>query len=125
MGFNGRRLKDLRRYKNITQEELAKSLNYKKATICNWETGQNTPNYETLKALCLSLGTSADFLIGLTDEHAPNVYNQELPVELRDKKISEVDIIRHLNIEDMTLQEILDAITMSVMHFKKDKSGLI
>ncbi len=45
----GQRIKELRRAKNITQEELAELINVEPASISNIECGRNYPNFATLE----------------------------------------------------------------------------
>ena len=63
----GARLADLRDWNNQTQEELAKALNVATSTIRSWEHEKSSPNHEMLIAICKLYGTSADYLLGLTD----------------------------------------------------------
>ncbi len=63
----GARLADLRDWNNQTQGELAKALNVATSTIRSWEHEKSSPNHEMLIAICRYYGTSADYLLGLTD----------------------------------------------------------
>ena len=63
----GARLADLRDWNNQTQEDLAKALNVATSTIRSWEHEKSSPNHEMLIAICRYYGTSADYLLGLTD----------------------------------------------------------
>ena len=63
----GARLADLRDWNNQTQEELAKALNVATSTIRSWKHEKSSPNHEMLIAICRYYGTSADYLLGLTD----------------------------------------------------------
>ena len=63
----GARLADLRDWNNQTQEDLAKALNVATSTIRSWEYEKSSPNHEMLIAICRYYGTSADYLLGLTD----------------------------------------------------------
>ena len=69
------RLKELRRKRGLTQEELAHKLKATKGTISNYENGHSTPSNEMLRDLANVLNTSTDYLLGRTDN--PNT----LPIE--------------------------------------------
>ncbi len=58
------RLREMRKAKKLTQEELAKLVNTKKTTISNYETGYSTPSNEMLLDLANILDTSTDYLLG-------------------------------------------------------------
>ena len=47
----GRFLKELRKEKNLTQEELAEKLNVSGRTVSRWETGTNMPDISLLVEL--------------------------------------------------------------------------
>ena len=44
----GNFLKELRKAKNITQEELANHLNVSRKSVSRWETGTNMPDLDIL-----------------------------------------------------------------------------
>lgn len=61
------RLRDLRREKNITGEELGHILKLNKATISSWENGKSYPEVETLLKLAKYFEVSLDYLMGLNN----------------------------------------------------------
>ena len=63
----GERLAELRKLNGDTQESLAEKLHISKGAIRTYEQERNRPSYETLIAICKLYGTSADYLLGLTD----------------------------------------------------------
>lgn len=64
----GRRIAVARTYRGITQTELAEVLGKHPVTISKWETGIQTPDGDTIYNMCLYLGISADFILGLSDD---------------------------------------------------------
>ena len=44
----GNFLKELRKEKNLTQEQLAETLNVSRRTVSRWETGSNMPDLDLL-----------------------------------------------------------------------------
>lgn len=48
----GERLFELRRTKNLTQDEVAEKLNVTRQTISKWETNQSTPDFDKILPLC-------------------------------------------------------------------------
>ncbi len=60
----GKRIKELRAEKNITQKQLAAALNVDFRTISFWETERYEPNIEQLIKLCDFFAISADYVIG-------------------------------------------------------------
>jgi transcriptional regulator with XRE-family HTH domain len=61
------RLKEARKRKKLTQEELANLVNTKNKTISNYETGYSTPSNDMLDNLADVLDVSVDWLLGRTD----------------------------------------------------------
>ena len=64
----GRILKKLRQNHNITQEQLAKSINMTKGAVSNYELGERTPPPDVLIALARVFGVSVDYLLGVGDK---------------------------------------------------------
>ncbi len=59
------RLRDSRKDRDIGQKELAKVLKISQQQYSLYETGKRPLPAEYLSALCLTLGVSADYLLGL------------------------------------------------------------
>lgn len=57
-------LKELRKNKGITQEELSKLLNISRGAYAKYETGANIPPAPNIKKLADFYGVSADYLLG-------------------------------------------------------------
>lgn len=56
-------IKELRIQRNISQDELAKSLNLPRYTVSNWEQGRTEPNIEQIKLICIYFNISSDELL--------------------------------------------------------------
>lgn len=65
----GERLYELRKGKNISQEEAAEKLNVTRQTISKWETNQSQPDFDKILPLCELYEISTDeLLIGTKKE---------------------------------------------------------
>lgn len=58
------RLKELRKEKQLTQQELAEILGVKRNTYSDWENGKSEPNYKKLVKIADFFGVSLDWLFG-------------------------------------------------------------
>ena len=61
------RLKQLRREKGYTQEQVAAMLGVDRRTYCAYETGVNSLNAQTLIKLSKIYGASIDYMLGQSD----------------------------------------------------------
>ena len=68
----GKRLSDLRKDREMTQQQLADLLHLTKHNISAYERGANEPPDEIKIAIANHFRVSIDYLLGLTD--CPNVY---------------------------------------------------
>jgi len=59
----GKKLRELRERKNLTQKELGDILNLTKANISKYENGKLEPNLETLKNISNFFQVTTDFLL--------------------------------------------------------------
>lgn len=57
------KIKELRKKKGLTQEELANSLNVSRQAITKWESGEGTPDIDNLRNIALFFHVSVDYLI--------------------------------------------------------------
>lgn len=62
----GRRIKELRNSKNLTQEELAQKLDANRPTLSNWELDRTQPGYTMLKKVAEFFEVSTDYLLNGT-----------------------------------------------------------
>lgn len=87
----GKRLKELRELKGLTQQELAGIMNLSQQTIGHYEVGRAKPDADTLNLLATYFGTTVDYLLGRT--------NIKQPIET---------IAAHHDGEDWTPEELED-----------------
>lgn len=64
----GKRIKEFRIQKNLTQEELGRLINITKVSICCYENGTRIPSLETIVALANAFEVSLDDLLGREKE---------------------------------------------------------
>lgn len=66
-------IKNLRKAKGLSQEELAVKLHVVRQTVSKWETGLSVPDAAALISLAAALDTSVEVLLGETvPEHEPD-----------------------------------------------------
>lgn len=104
----GERIRQTRKSKGITQEDLAKLINKSPQVISNWERGYtSTISHDDIKKLCLALGVSADHLL-------------EIPKPLRENDVLEQDTSNN----DKILKAKISAST-SIKDSQKTSSELV
>lgn len=59
----GERLFELRKVKNLTQDEVAEKLNVTRQTVSKWETNQSTPDFDKIVPICELFGISTEELL--------------------------------------------------------------
>ena len=93
----GKFIKERRKTKNLTQEELAKKLNVTDRAVGNWEKGRRMPDYSILKDLCTSLDITINELLS-AEKLEPTIYQTKAEENLmtlkrqidKRKKIAEI-----------------------------------
>lgn len=68
----GEKLKELRKKRNLKQEELALFLNVDRTTVSNWERGEKQPSIDILIKLRSIYGVTLDEIVGLKNENHKN-----------------------------------------------------
>ena len=90
----GKRIKDLRKKRKLTQAELSDSINIGQSTLANFENGKRTIPVDIVIQLAQFFNVSADYLLGLSNSpDAEIVHGEQLSSE--EKEI--VDVYRNLN----------------------------
>lgn len=72
------RLRELRRSRGLTQLELSERIGLAKSTIAGYEKGFRKPKVQTLNIMAEFFNTSADYIIGLTDNKIAKDPSQDL-----------------------------------------------
>lgn len=76
------KVRELRRQKGISQDELAKFLGVSRVTVANYESGNTGMSEETLISLADYFNCSIDELLGVTPKKIVNAYPLEAPIML-------------------------------------------
>ena len=71
----GKRLRELRRSRNLSQKDLADQLSISFQSVSKWENGSSFPSISLIPAIAGILKVSCDLLIGHEDLSAQNKYN--------------------------------------------------
>lgn len=61
----GNRLRQLRKERKLTQQQLAELIGVKNSVISFYEVGERVPSPEVLRKLALALHVTADYLLGI------------------------------------------------------------
>lgn len=72
-----KRLAELRRQQNKTQQEMADYLGITRPAFTAYESGTREPDYKTLIMLADYLNTNTDYLLGRTDNPSPTIFNNK------------------------------------------------
>lgn len=68
----GEKIKEIRKRKNITQEQLAKKLGVKRSVISKYENGTVNMTLKTMLKIAMELDVSVDDFISENEEPKPN-----------------------------------------------------
>lgn len=114
------RLRQARKSKKLTQEELANRVSTTKGTISNYENGHSSPPNEMLVLLAETLGTTTDYLLGRTTNPSPKDSENDSNIN-----VAFYDGLKDLDdLEPDERQFILDMVEDTVARFKKRKAEL-
>ncbi len=60
-------LKDIMIERNLTQYEFAAIIGVKQGQVSEWLKGKAKPGYDNLRSVCVNLGISGDYILGISD----------------------------------------------------------
>ncbi|MFP5528346.1 helix-turn-helix domain-containing protein [Peptococcus simiae] len=103
----GERLKELRIDSELTQQEIADTLNLSKSTISMYENGKRLPEYETLEAIADFFNVDMDYLTGKSDYE--NIHAEMMKLKEKDgdmKGLSSFSSANGLTLETSDMNEI-------------------
>ncbi len=65
--YFGKRLKDLRIERKLSQRAIGKEFGVCNQTVSFWESGSREPDLDTLRKIAIFFDVSIDYLLGLQD----------------------------------------------------------
>jgi len=71
----GKKILELRKENEVTQEQLGKILSVGKTTISNYENEYSTPDAENIAKIAKYFHVSADYILGLTNKKEKDIHN--------------------------------------------------
>ena len=83
----GQKICKFRKEKNMTQLELADSLNISFQAVSNWERGQSMPDISKLPEICEILDITIDELLGKNIKIIENITNENIDNYLEENEI--------------------------------------
>lgn len=101
----GKRLRDLRKEKQLTQQELGDLINVTKVSICCYEKGTRTPTLETLVELSQVFDVDVNYFLG--QDHYVISENDDDAYGIRMAK-EEIEIIQELRKHISLYEKLID-----------------
>lgn len=69
----GERLKEARKETKLSQKELSKRIGISQSVYSDYENGKVDPTAKVIILLCEELDLTADYLLGIEDEHGTRI----------------------------------------------------
>lgn len=88
------RLADLRNERKLTQTEFARKFGVGRSTVAMWETGERTPDLETMKKLADFFDVSLDYLAGESDARHSDKQKRNMAFSYRLKSLRNARMLR-------------------------------
>lgn len=87
----GEKIFELRKSRNLSQEEVAEKLNVTRQTVSKWETNQSTPDFDKIVPLCELFEISTDELLKGEKQEDTNEIEKDI---IEEKPMSKEEIKR-------------------------------
>lgn len=89
----GEKLFELRKGKNLSQEEVAEKLNVTRQTVSKWETNQSTPDFDKIVPICELYGITTEELLTGNKPEEKEVVKTEDPKQ-EEKPLTKEEVRR-------------------------------
>ncbi len=84
----GSKLKDIRKFYGLTQEQFAQKIDTKRSSISYYESGKMMISTADLKQICETFGVSADYIVGNLEENIPREKKVKITIHEIKEKVS-------------------------------------
>lgn len=108
----GDRLRELRKEKNISQEELANLFEVNKSTVSAWEVNKAQPNFDTLIKLANYFNVTPNYLLCFTQDDIDKI--EKLKIAMKDAGLMASD--------DLTIEELEKA--LKIVEVMRDRINI-
>ena len=81
-----------RKFRKMTQADLARQLGKSKNSVSNWESNGNTPDFDTIEKICKILKVSPNEMFGWTEN--PEYRDYENRVLKTKQRIEEINAMK-------------------------------
>lgn len=95
----GEKLFELRKEKNLSQEEVADKLNVTRQTVSKWETNQSTPDFDKIIPICELFGISTEELLTGNKKEEKHDEEQNQVIEEKEEKVPSKNEVRRKSAE--------------------------
>lgn len=82
----GEKLFELRKSKNLTQDDVAEKLNVTRQTVSKWETNQSTPDFDKIVPLCDLYEITPNELLSVVSEESTNERHESFEFDFGEAK---------------------------------------
>jgi transcriptional regulator with XRE-family HTH domain len=116
-----KRLKQLRKKRKLTMQEVADYVGVAKSTYAGYESGYRQPTLESIQTIARRLNTTSDFLLGLTEFAEPAEPNSNAREWLNLQQLHWDGI--PLETEDVDLIRLLIERVVKERSLRKEETG--
>lgn len=111
----GEKLFELRKEKNLSQEEVADKLNVTRQTVSKWETNQSTPDFDKIVPLCELFEINTEELLTGKKPNTDNVQKQEEKEEREEEKILTKEEVRRKSAEVVSTSVFIYIVAIALL----------
>lgn len=95
-----------------TQNQLAEKIGVKTTSVSSWERGANSPDIETLYAICKLFNISLDEMYGVNTENGYLVNNESSKTKTKEPEFDKVELLIARNGKKMSKDQKLRLIQL-------------
>jgi len=109
------RLRLIRSVREMTQLDLAKKAGFHATHISHFETGERHPSADNLRALCLALNVSADYLLDTDNDLTSEIESTKAKLAAAEQRIEQAEKIE---------EELTNTLSAEAKHIEKQEARI-